>query len=1149
MTTLYHPSIFHHASVSTSPTVDNSQPLSMNSYRNSPYDSQYLQANGSSTSIDSGSSMSLMDQVKSWNDAQVKQWMIENRVGNYADLFAKNDIRGSVLLDMDQESLKELGLRLVGDRTKIMIAIKKLRAQCASSSGSTISNHSLKKQVSIPAIQQYNPAQIGGRERSESSASSASNHQYGASRPSTTASSNPSVSSSRPPTGQHRRPGSKGGTGKVPPPLHLTQSSSRDLGQAYQTPHYPQTGNHLVATPANEIRPSPRQPPQTLPPPLPSKTPNLLSSTNPPPSSHQRAITAPQGSASSQPWAGDYGLPKAPAPGNLLSASTKSRGASKSPNTIAQGLPETPGYHRKSPSLSQVMPPTVSVSSANQRPSTAQTPNQGGFYAGSPTEPSYRKPSNYEAHQNLEIAVPQRKEAGGLGFSVGKGGFGRPSTPAGTVSVGGHGTTPSLDDLMNKTVKFKGDDGVSKMMHFSDSDTASQVMLTVLRKFGKFGKDQFPQDFEDSDDDEDMAEMEGWGVFGSTADGQTKGLTKGELMDICRNGTRADRQRGLMLRKMHHSDGPKRKNRKLQEFFGIHGPTIATPSSPYLDLQIPATQIEPASPPTPHAEAMGGAYTEEYEPETDATFIPRKMNRASTISVMSGLGVVEASQAAQQLRSPSSGVPVNGNPAGVRFQGQRPPSEIINGNFTDFFPQADQKKLTKNVRKSIRLSMRRRDSQYIVPDPRGDWDSFQKLNLNSRFSNSTIGSHRMSTMDTTPDGSTLSSVDSHLTEHPASVGMRNPPQRQNAQDRLSVVSQIRNSMRRPDSDNASLLTMDEVAAEVENRRLSVASWMVGDDDDDFDRPLSSNITPIIDEEEEEDDEETEDEEDKPQAYTSQGAKAQVKWIKGTLIGAGSFGSVYLGMNSTNGTLMAVKQVELPTGNSHNEERKKSMLEALEREIELLKELQHERIVQYLDSSSDGVHLNIFLEYVPGGSVQLLLKTYGAFEEALTRTWSSQILEGLQYLHEKDIIHRDIKGANVLVDNKGGIKISDFGISKKVEDGTLNLLATARVHRPSLQGSVFWMAPEVVKQTSYTKKADIWSLGCLIIEMLTGSHPWANLTQMQAIFKIGSSARPTIPDDITEHAQHFLEQTFLINHLERPTAAELLKHPWQTSLIP
>jgi len=87
----------------------------------------------------------------------------------------------------------------------------------------------------------------------------------------------------------------------------------------------------------------------------------------------------------------------------------------------------------------------------------------------------------------------------------------------------------------------------------------------------------------------------------------------------------------------------------------------------------------------------------------------------------------------------------------------------------------------------------------------------------------------------------------------------------------------------------------------------------------------------------------------------------------------------------------------------------------------------------IDSSIDDEYLNIFLEYVPGGSVTALLRNYGAFEEPLVKNFVRQISQGLDYLHERDIIHRDIKGANILVDNKGGIKISDFGISKKVDD--------------------------------------------------------------------------------------------------------------------
>ncbi|CAI2186005.1 3755_t:CDS:10 [Funneliformis geosporum] len=252
-----------------------------------------------------------------------------------------------------------------------------------------------------------------------------------------------------------------------------------------------------------------------------------------------------------------------------------------------------------------------------------------------------------------------------------------------------------------------------------------------------------------------------------------------------------------------------------------------------------------------------------------------------------------------------------------------------------------------------------------------------------------------------------------------------------------------------------------------------------------------------------------------------------KWMQGALIGMGSFSSVYLGLNAITGELMAVKQVELPTGQSANEERKKSMLDALQREITLLKDLHHENIVQYL-----------------GGSVATMLNNYGPLEETLVRSFNRQILQGLNYLHEKDIIHRDIKGANILVDNKGGIKISDFGISKKVED---QIMANTSVSRPSLQGSVFWMAPEVVKQTPYTSKADIWSLGCLIVEMFTGDHPFPEFNQMQAMFKIGSqSCSPEIPEGVSNETREFLKKTFELNHNNRPTAKALLSHPFALS---
>ena len=269
----------------------------------------------------------------------------------------------------------------------------------------------------------------------------------------------------------------------------------------------------------------------------------------------------------------------------------------------------------------------------------------------------------------------------------------------------------------------------------------------------------------------------------------------------------------------------------------------------------------------------------------------------------------------------------------------------------------------------------------------------------------------------------------------------------------------------------------------------------------------------------------------------------IKWMQGALIGQGSFGSVFLALHAITGELMAVKQVDVPSkAGSDMDKRKEAMVVALRREIDLLRTLNHPHIVQYLGSNARDDKFNIFLEYVPGGSVAAMLNSYGKLKEPLIRNFVRQILDGLSYLHSKDIIHRDIKGANVLVDNKGNIKISDFGISKRVEVSNLGN-PMKHNNRTSLQGSVFWMAPEVVKQTSYTRKADIWSLGCLIVEMFTGEHPFPNCNQLQAIFQIGQKAKPAIPQEASEEAKAFLEKTFEHDHEKRPSADELLKEPF------
>lgn len=270
------------------------------------------------------------------------------------------------------------------------------------------------------------------------------------------------------------------------------------------------------------------------------------------------------------------------------------------------------------------------------------------------------------------------------------------------------------------------------------------------------------------------------------------------------------------------------------------------------------------------------------------------------------------------------------------------------------------------------------------------------------------------------------------------------------------------------------------------------------------------------------------------------------WIKGELIGRGSFGCVYLGFNVTTGEMLAVKQVEAQV-----DHRSKTMLNhggimALHKEVETMKDLVHDNIVQYLGYEQKGNLYNMFLEYVSGGLVLAILKQFGKFDEGLIRHITRQVLMGLQYIHSNGILHRDMKADNLLLEVDGTCKISDFGISKRSKDIYSN---NAEM---SMQGTVFWMAPEVIdsivedKKQGYLAKVDIWSLGCVLLEMYAGHRPWLNEAVVSAIYKIGKTKlAPPIPGniEISQEAREFIAACFTIDPNLRPTALELLKHPF------
>ncbi|XP_022150775.1 mitogen-activated protein kinase kinase kinase NPK1 [Momordica charantia] len=266
----------------------------------------------------------------------------------------------------------------------------------------------------------------------------------------------------------------------------------------------------------------------------------------------------------------------------------------------------------------------------------------------------------------------------------------------------------------------------------------------------------------------------------------------------------------------------------------------------------------------------------------------------------------------------------------------------------------------------------------------------------------------------------------------------------------------------------------------------------------------------------------------------------IRWRKGELIGCGAFGRVYMGMNLDSGELLAVKQV-LIAANGASKEKAQAHIKELEEEVKLLKDLSHPNIVRYLGTVREDDSLNILLEFVPGGSISSLLGKFEAFPEAVIRTYTKQLLLGLEYLHKNGIMHRDIKGANILVDNKGCIKLADFGASKQVAE-----LATVSGAK-SMKGTPYWMAPEVILQTGHSFSADIWSVGCTVIEMATGKPPWSDqYPEVAALFHIGTTkSHPPIPEQLSIEAQDFLLKCLQKEPNLRPVASELLKHPFVT----
>ena len=272
----------------------------------------------------------------------------------------------------------------------------------------------------------------------------------------------------------------------------------------------------------------------------------------------------------------------------------------------------------------------------------------------------------------------------------------------------------------------------------------------------------------------------------------------------------------------------------------------------------------------------------------------------------------------------------------------------------------------------------------------------------------------------------------------------------------------------------------------------------------------------------------------------------IRWKRGDLIGQGAYGQVYECLDIEGGKLYALKHIAL----SGQPDKIQRAVTNLKREISMLRGLHHKNIVKYMQAelAEDTAGVDIILEFVSGGSIRQLLNKFQRFDEPIARKYIKQLLEGLDYLHGLGIIHRDVKCANLLATTDGSIKITDFGASKRLVNSQLN--EDYEVCK-SLKGSPYWMAPEVARRSGHSYPADIWSVGCTLIEILTGKPPWSdvstNVKEVLAMIASASKA-PNYPPGLTQECYSFLDNCLQIDPEERATAEQLLQHPFITGVV-
>ncbi|XP_070981715.1 mitogen-activated protein kinase kinase kinase kinase 3-like isoform X9 [Oncorhynchus clarkii lewisi] len=251
------------------------------------------------------------------------------------------------------------------------------------------------------------------------------------------------------------------------------------------------------------------------------------------------------------------------------------------------------------------------------------------------------------------------------------------------------------------------------------------------------------------------------------------------------------------------------------------------------------------------------------------------------------------------------------------------------------------------------------------------------------------------------------------------------------------------------------------------------------------------------------------------------------------IGSGTYGDVYKARNVNTGELAAIKVIKLEPGED---------FEVVQQEIIMMKDCKHSNIVAYFGSYLRRDKLWISMEYCGGGSLQDIYHVTGPLSESQIAYMSRETLQGLYYLHNKGKMHRDIKGANILLTDNGYVKLADFGVSAQI--------TATLAKRKSFIGTPYWMAPEVAaveRKGGYNQLCDIWAVGITAIELAELQPPMFDLHPMRALFLMTKSnfQPPKLKDKVKwgNNFHHFVKLSLTKNPKKRPTAEKLLQHPF------